>query len=248
MKGTATKLTMRGLFLIGLVVLVSVAAYARTGEIGVTFATNGIDLQIDSKAWYNGSPVLSATWAMKNLTPGADKFFNFNDIKPGDSGCNVISMHVKKADAWMCLDFKNLTSSDNGVNEPESHADANGTATGELAGGTEFFGWLDDGDGIFEPPSEKALFGTSTQAASSVLNEKTYIIGDSKHGNSCKKDTTRYVGVCWCAGNLTVNMATGGYTCDGSALGNEAQTDSFSVDVEIRAEPAREKLQFICGS
>ena len=248
MNAAATRLAVRSLLVLGLVVVIGIAAYVRGDEPGITFATHGIDLQIDSKAWYNGSPVASATLSLKNLVPGSDHFFNFNDIKPGDYGCNVISMHVKKTDAWMCLDFKNLQSADNGVNEPEAPVDPNGNASGELASGTEFFGWVDDGDGIFEPPSEKALFGTSTQAASSVLNDKTYVIGDSKGGGQCKQNTTRYVGICWCAGDLTVNMSTGKIDCDGGALGNAAQTDSFSVDISIRAEPAREKPKFICGS
>ena len=246
MRGTITSLTARTIFLATLLAVVSVAAYVRSDEPGITFATNGIDLQIDSKAWYNGSPVASATWSLKNLVPGSDHFFNLSDIKPGDYGCNVISMHVKKTDAWLCLDFKNLKSFDNGVNEPESHVDPNGAASGELAAGTEFFGWVDNGDGTFQP-GEKILFGTSTQAASSVLNDRTYIIGDSKNGSSCKQNTTKYVGICWCAGDLTVNTVTGKIGCDGNALGNAAQTDSFAVDVSIRAQPAREKPTFICG-
>lgn len=231
------------------VTLVAVAAvsafYVRGIEPGITFATNGVDLKIDSKAWYNGSKVAGATWYLKNLVPGSDKFFDFDDIKPGDYGCNVISMHVKNTDAWMCLDFKNLQESENDVNEPESHEDH--TLGADLAGGVEFFGWTDDGDGKYEPPSEKPLFGTSTQAASYVLNDKTYVIGDSKGGGMCKQNTTRYVGTCWCAGDLVV-LASGKIQCDGTKLGNAAQTDSFSVDVEIRAEPVKDKPKFVCGS
>jgi uncharacterized membrane protein YgcG len=241
-----TKITFRILVVVLLISVVGIASVVRGIEPGITFATQGIDLKIDSKAWYNGYLVKSATWKLKNLVPGADKFFNFDDIKPGDYGCNVISMHVKSKDAWMCLDFKNLEESENGVNEPESHEDA--TPGADLADGMEFFGWIDDGDGKFEPPFEKPIFGTSTQSASEVLNDKTYVIGDSKWGGICKKDTTRYVGTCWCAGDLIVNLQTGKIECDHSTLGNEAQTDSFSVDVEIRAEPAKDKPKFICGN
>jgi hypothetical protein len=249
MRGAAlTKIAARALVVTGVLVVLVSAAYVRGVEPGITFATQGIDLKIDSKGWYNGVLVPSATWALKNLVPGADKFFNFGDIKPGDYGCTVISLHVKKKDAWMCLDFKNLKSEENGVNEPESHEDANGAASGELASGLEFFGWNDDGDGKFEPPYEKVLFGTTTQSASLVLNDKTYVIGDSKYGNMCKKDTTRYVGICWCAGDLIVDFKTGKTRCDGSVLGNEVQTDSMTVDVELRAEPAKDKPKFICGT
>ncbi|TSC85841.1 MAG: hypothetical protein G01um10148_749 [Parcubacteria group bacterium Gr01-1014_8] len=233
----------RTLIVAGVFAVVGVAYVVRGNEPGVTFATHGIDLKIDSQAFYNGVLVPSATWALKNLVPGADKFFNFDDIKPGDFGCNVISMHVKNANAWMCLDFKNLQENENGVNEPEGHED--GAAGAELADGTEFFGWMDDGDGKYEPPNEKPIFGTSTQAASYVFASTTYAIADSR-GSMCRLNTKRYVGMCWCAGDLTVQQ-NGSFNCDANALGNEAQTDSFSVDVSIRAEMAQLKPKFICG-
>lgn len=218
------------------------AFYARGLEPGITFATNGLNLKIDSKGFYNGAVIPSATWALKNLVPGSDKFFNFDDIKPGDYGCEVLSMHVN-ADAWMCLDFKNFQESENGENEPEGLED--NTPDPDLADGTEFFGWMDDGDGKYEPPNEKAIFGTSTQAASYVFASTTYAIADAR-GSMCRLNTKRYVGMCWCAGGLTV-LPNGQFSCDATALGNKAQTDSFSVDVSIRAELARSKPKFQCG-
>ncbi len=41
-------------------------------------------------------------WTEKNLDQG-DTFFNFNDVKPGDRGTNIISMHVLDNDAYSCL-------------------------------------------------------------------------------------------------------------------------------------------------
>lgn len=231
--------------IVTLVAVVAVAAFMVRGEDpGITFATGGINLKIDSAGWYNGAMIPSATWGMKNLTPGVDKFFNFDDIKPGDYGCEVISMHVN-APAWICLDVKNLQQSENGVNEPESLEDF--TPGPDLADGTEFFGWMDDGDGKYEPPNEKPIFGTSTQAASYVFaSSTTYAIADSR-GNRCEMYTKRYVGMCWCAGDLVVNPLTGKFSCDATALGNRAQTDSFSVDISLRAQLAPEKPKFTCG-
>lgn len=243
MLGALTTLATRAAIIIAVALVAGAAFWVRTVEPGITFATNGIDLKIDSKAWYNGAVVPSATWALKNLTPGADKFFNFGDIKPGDSGCTVVSLHASK-DAWMCLNFKNLVQSENGVNEPEGQVDI--SAGAELADGTEFFGWADDGDGVYEPPGEKALFGTTTQAASQVLNTKTYAVCDVTTG-ACTQNATRYVGMCWCAGNLSVNQTTGATSCDATTLGNAAQTDSFAVDVSVTAESAAEKPTFTCN-
>lgn len=240
----------RTVILLGMMVFAGTAAAFVPGDTVATgsFTSTKLDLKIDSKAWYNGVSVPSATWALKDLTPGVDKFFNLDDVKPGDFGCNVISIHAKKSDAYACIDFKNMKNDESGINEPESLVDPNGNVSGELAAGTEFYGWIDDGDGKFEPSSEKTIFGTTTQDALHVLNNKTYAVGDSKNSSFIKQGKTKYVGMCWCAGNLTVNPKTGAMTCDGRVLGNETQTDSFSVDVLIRAVSSKDQPKFVCSN
>ena len=242
------RLGAHGAVILAMLGLVALAAlnHENTGATLGTFSTGGIDLKIDSIGWYNGKKVPGATWAMKDLSPTADRFFNYNDIKPGDFGCEVISMHVKKGEAWLCLDFKNFKSADGGLNEPESIVDQNGTTTGELANNLQFFSWLDNGDNKYKP-GEKILFGTSTKSASTVLNNKTYAIGDSKNGQSCKKDEDRYVGMCWCAGTLTLDSKDT-MTCDGSKLGNIAQTDTMTLDVAVRALSATGDSKFLCNA
>lgn len=242
MNAALTNITVRTAIIV-VVLGIAIAAYiVRDVEPGITFATGGLNLRIDSSGWYNGVLIPSATWVQPRDLVLSDKFFNFNDIKPGDYGCEIISMHVN-ANAWLCLDFKNLSQNENGENEPEGHEDA--TPGADLADGTEFFGWMDDGDGKYEPPNEKPIFGTSTQAASYVVASTTYAIADSR-GSFCRLNTKRYVGMCWCAGNLAVN-ANGSFNCDPTSLGNEAQTDSFSVDVAIRAQLAQQMPRFRCG-
>lgn len=223
----------------------------RTEATGFTYAMGNsktkFDLRIDSSAFYNGAAVPASTWGLKNLNPYADKFFNISDVKPGDRGTTTISFHVNK-DAWICLDFEKLKEKENGRNEPELQEDASGGAnSGELADGTEFFAWYDDGDGVFEI-GEQAIFGTTTgkQAATEVFNNKTYALADSVFGQPFTASSTRYVGITWCAGDLSVNTATAMIGCDGAALGNEAQTDSFSVDISIRAEGAKDNKKFKC--
>lgn len=245
-KGIITKVFFRTLLISGVFALV-VTLYLFSGSevVGNTFATNGISLKIDSKATYNGFHVPSATWRLKDLVPGTDKFFNFGDIKPGDQGENTISLHVKDTPAWLCLDFRNLTEDDNGNNEPEFYDDIDGDLGGELADEMEFFGWRDDGDNVFEPhKGETVLFEKG--AASDVLDEMTYPIGDSIVGGAIPANKTRYIGVYWCAGSLTVNMANGEFICDGSSVGNQSQTDSLSVDVSFRAQPKDQDPTFSC--
>lgn len=242
MNRTYTKTGIRIALILGVVLFLAFVTVFSKG-IGSTFATGGLNLRIDSHSIYNGIVQSSQTWALKNLVPGVDKFFNFNDIKPGDTGINTISFHVDK-NAWACMDFTNLVDADNGNNEPESQVDSDGPLGGELSKGIEFFGWFDDGDNVFEV-GEKALFGTSTpQAGFDVL--KKYILADATTGNYFPANATKYVGIQWCAGNQTVNTSTGVITCDGSVLGNWAQTDSFSVDVALRTVTADDYPGYRC--
>lgn len=245
---SSIKIPIRIVFTAVIMSAVILAFGFRTEATGFTFATgNGFNLKIDSEASYNGQAVPSATWALKNLTPGSDKFFNFSDIKPGDRGTTTISLHVNK-DAWICLDFEKLKEKENGRNEPELQVDSSGGAnSGELADGTEFFAWIDDGDNVFEV-GEKAIFGTTTgkQAATKVFDQKTYALADSLAGQALTASTTRYIGITWCAGDLTVNTATAAIGCDAEALGNEAQTDSFTVDISLRAVAAKDDKKFKC--
>ncbi len=240
--------------LVGLLFSVVILAFGyRTEATGFTFASGDYWLKIDSHAVWNGVVQLGSTWTSpKKLNPTSDKFFNLYDVKPGDTGEATISLHPNK-DSWICLDFEHLTQKENGRNEPEMQADNSGGATqGELADGTEFFAWYDDGaphpgDNIFQV-GEKAIFGTTTgnQAATKVLNQKTYALADSIAGQAYPANQTKYIGITWCAGDLKVNVATAVITCDGAALGNAAQTDSFSVDISFRATPKADQPHFSC--
>jgi len=233
-------------FLVVGVLSLAVGLYQlRAQEPGTTFAGGNFNLKVDSQATYNGVPVPGGTWSVKDLVPGVDKFFNFNDIKPDDEGENTISLHAKKSPLWVCLTFFNLLNGENGINEPESLVDTS-TSTGELTSAMEFFAWRDDGDNVFEI-GETPIFGTSTQKANEVLNGKTYPVYDYTHGSPIPKNGTKYIGVYWCAGDLTVDVPTATISCAGQGLGNEYQTDTMKVDVRLVAVSATEKPRFQCG-
>ncbi len=245
-----TKNAVRISLIIGVVAMLGIAVWTRADALGSTFATGSgtgaLELKIDSKTWYNGVYQPALSWTLKNLTPGVDKFFNFGDVKPGDTGTSSISIHIKPNPAWMCLDFVNLKDLENSINEPESKLDTS-TSTGELAEGLEFFAWRDDGDYKFEI-GEKPLFGTSSQSAVQVLNNTTYPLADAVTLPAYAGNSTHYVGINWCAGNLTVDIALAKITCDGTALGNEAQTDSLGIDVRLRAVSATQQPKFTCNN
>ena len=218
---------LRTLLVAGVFALATTALMRGTGP-GITFALEeDFNLTIDSAAFFRGLPVPGSTWELKDLVPGVDKFFDLAGVLPGDSGNATISMHVesRQSGAWMCLDF------------PAAPA-------GSLAEGTQFFAWRDDGDNVFEP-GEAPLFGPAP--ASDALHEKTYAIADTLTGDPVGTNETRHVGLHWCAGELSVNLATGEMACIGETLGNEAQGDSFSIDVSIRALLERGREGFTCS-
>ncbi|MEZ4104379.1 MAG: hypothetical protein R3B60_03775 [Candidatus Paceibacterota bacterium] len=243
--------------LVGVVVLLLVVAGVSGANAGYTFATGnyqdnnskdkktGLELTVESKAIYNGVLQPSLTWEAKNLVPKADKFFNFNDVKPGDLGEHLISLHVKKNDAYVCLDFSNLEDHENGTNEPEGLVDTE--VGGELSQNLQFFAWQDDGDNKFEV-GERIIFGTSTKTANVLLASTTYAVANtySNSGNYCKAGSVNYVGILWCAGDLMVNTDTAEVNCDGKMMGNESQTDSMTVDVSLRAVQAKYNEGFSC--
>lgn len=247
---THKSLRARALLAAGVLSLVVGLFFINTAEsTGFTYATESIDLKIDSEASYNGKPWPSGTWAFKDLKPYVDKFWKFDDIKPGDWGENTISLHnkSKKDPLYVCLTFFNLLNGENGINEPESHVD-NTPNTGELTNNMEFFAWHDDGDNVFEV-GEKPIFGTSSpQAANPLLAGKTYPLYDYKNNGSIPAGGKRYFGVYWCAGDLTVNVPAAIVTCNGSGLGNLVQTDTMKVDVELTAVSAKSEPKFECKS
>lgn len=245
MQHRTTHIGARVLLIAGVLSLTVWVAMARGEEPGFTYAHgggghgSGVDLRIDSEASYNGAPWPAGTWEIKNLVPGVDKFFNFVDIKPGDRGENTVSLHAKKDPLWVCVEFLNLDSQENGINEPESHEPVN-----NFADDMEFFAWRDDGDNIFEV-GEQPIFGPAS--ATDALDNTVYPLFDYAHGPAIPKGATRYFGIYWCAGDLAVDVPTATITCDGEALGNEAQTDTMNVDVQLVAVSAKDEPKFKCG-
>lgn len=227
---------------LGMMVFVAALLISSTGaffsdsesSVGNVFTAGDIDLKIDSTATYNGNPVTNATWTQKDLVPQSDKFFNFNDVKPGDQGENTISVHVTSNDAWVCAMVSNLTNDDNGINEPESAVDTtDGAGNGELAQSMNWIVWRDDGAGggtagnNIQDGSEATL--TSGHPANGVLALYDSITGTGPLlGNH-----TGYIGVKW---ELP------------ATVGNEVQTDSMTGDVSFSAVQSRNNPDYKCVS
>ena len=178
-------------------------------------------------------------WQSTDLD-GSQQFFNFDDIKPGDFGANVISLRVYDNDAHACLIVHNDMNEENNRLNPETLA-GDGTAgpgptSGELSQFIEIFAWNDDNDGVFEPLSgETPLYQGPIDTELIQLS----LIGVGP---------TSYVGLAWCAGDQTVNLINGPISCNGATMTNVAQTDVFTASLTAYAEQQRNNPNFSCAS
>ncbi len=95
------------------------------------------------------------TWEKAHLNE-RHKFFNFSDLKPGDSGEDTISLYAKNADICAWFSIKNVKNKGNFCNEPETasprdrdcRAKTPGARErrGELGKSMKFDLWLDQGE------------------------------------------------------------------------------------------------------
>ena len=243
--------------LISLSVIGAVAAIAIGGTIayfsdtetstGNTFTAGAIDLKIDSNATYNGVGVPAATWALKDLVPTADKFFNFPDVKPGDKGENTISLHVINNDAWACVNIIPTKNDDVSSTEPELAVDTPNTDSifdGELAQNMQFKIWADicsrqapspamPGDNIYQNNCDRLLTTgsgpitpTTYALATPAGNVFTGTINTPLNGLQ-----NYYLGVEW---SLPIGV------------GNIVQTDNYQADISFNVVQSRNNPNFVC--
>ncbi len=246
---------------------------------GNTFAAGAINLTVDSTQHYNNAvcvanpnspgtyywqlelnavaqtdqyPVIGSpcdgTWAATDL--GAQKFFNFADVKPGDKGENTVSLHIDNNPAWACVNIKTTANDENTYTQPEITAGDVSSTTGELAQNIHVFAWLDNattsqavpGDNIWQA-GEPIL--QNVVALSDVNATTTLVLADGLSGTPLPGGSTSYIGLGWCAGTL-VTGPSGTWTCNGAAMDNKSQTDSATVDVAFTVEQARNNAAFRC--
>jgi Ca-activated chloride channel family protein len=69
-----------------------------------------------------------------------------DDVKPGDSGCLSLSMHLFDNPGHIWLGTENVSASENGQSEPEAEVDETAQGAGELAESMNARVWYDDGN------------------------------------------------------------------------------------------------------
>lgn len=177
-------------------------------------------------------------WQEKDLETG-DIFWDLQDVKPGDYGRNVISMHVYNNDYWACM-LSKKTDLENNLTGPEIEAGDTTSDEGELSKYIDVFIWNDlDHDGVYEPGShEDAIYSNGFPDAISLREP------DDAPLLAC---TTYYYGVAWCVGTQSIDDDTGEIVCSGEGDHNDAQTDTLTVDLKFFAEQSRNNDDFSCG-
>lgn len=172
-------------------------------------------------------------WQLADLTD--EKFFNFDDVKPGDRGTNVISLHVTSNDAFVCMSTDGDVDNENVLIEPELPEDTTAGATeGELSNYLNVVVWNDDNDGLHESGEEVLYRGLLRN-----LNPDAMALATVDTG---------YLGLAWCAGVQPTVQDTdsGAISCDGSGNQDDAQTDSYVADVVFTAVQQRNNDGFVC--
>lgn len=221
------------------------------------FAAGELDLQVDYDCYYNkvadgdpNCPFEPNTWELTDLGP-EHKFFNFDDIKPGDFGEGTISVHVFDNDAWGRLVISDVQDLENTFLQAELDAGDAGVPDGELQENIVFSIWLDEGvtpgfqvqdegegDNI-QQDGELTLVSEGTVDAAGETHNIWEGLAAAYVSNSCTGDGSstsdcpglaldgRFVGSITYYFGIAWNLA--------GTVGNEIQTDSLGADMTIQA-------------
>lgn len=209
---------------------------------GNTFTAGGIDLTVDSLgAFRNGVGILGTPWEATDLT--SEKFFNFDDVKPGDWFRRSISLHVENNPAWICLRAINKHDNENDLTDPEQKAGdhTSGPDNGELSHGLHALGWFDsNANGRLDAGERRfvnSFFDVFTDIA---LHDAT-----TGNGPLSPQIPIEILQLSLCAGQPVIST-NGTVTCNGSQMGNQAQTDSVTADLQLYVEQSRNNPDFHC--
>jgi predicted ribosomally synthesized peptide with SipW-like signal peptide len=176
-------------------------------------------------------------WGLKDLVHG-DNFWNFNDVKPGDKGSNLISLHVASNEAWLCLAVANKVEMENIRTVPEIASGDDSDDVGELGEFLQVAGWYSDELGN----KMDLIFGPAPAA-----NLANIAYADSSTGNGpVQPGVTGYVQLEWCLGDMAI--VGDAVACNGNVPDiNRAQTDAFLADLKFYAVQSRNNAEFNCS-
>ncbi len=234
---------------------------------GNTFAAGAVDLQIANDSYYNFLPNPGTSWLLKDVTE-EERFFDFDDIKPGDWGEDTIELVVNTNPSWACAEITVTSNDDNTCNAPELLDDPTCTEQnqdlfdGEIAQHVSYMLWRDDGDNVLENDEETLIFSQGKledigQTYKATLADSQMNLFSGNANDPLQPSTPYYIGKAWCFGEMALApVAQGensptvdpGFTCDEAGIDNAPQTDIFTADISFSVEQARNNASFVCPS
>ena len=206
---------------------------------------------------FNGNDVCSCSWKSKDLD--GELFFDLHDLKPGDWEEDTISFDIENP-AWLCGDAVLTANDDVTCTNPEQKDEQGlcedpGAGLGELAKNLNFVFWVDDGDNVFETDEAEGVLHRGT-AETVFGGQDKWLKGDAGSSFAPIGPRTFYIAKYFCFGEIGETPLAqddgapaergSGFTCDGSKLDNQTQTDNLIVDFKFYAEQSRHNDDFSC--
>lgn len=211
---------------------------------GNVFTAGSIDMTVDSfGAIYNGEDVNNTSWSARNLTE--EKFFELEDLKPADIYNRSISVHVDSNPAWLCIGAKNTNDQENGINEAEDDAGDVSNPQGELSKNVDVLVWKEIIPDLVHQTNEPILINSFFDVFIDLpLRDSTTGTGPTS------PIETELLAMSLCGGTHVIAPGPGfggAVSCDGSTMGDQAQTDSLLADLVIYGEQHRNNPNFKCS-
>jgi predicted ribosomally synthesized peptide with SipW-like signal peptide len=244
---------------------------------GNTFTAGSLDLLVDSNCSYNGQPSTECgVWGLgtngENLIN--QKFFNFLDVKPGDTGENTISLFVDNNPAWACAEVALTMDDDITCTEPELGDDTtcaepdvttNDLWDGDMISNMTLMWWpdFDCTNDLDESEYGKRFFMSQETIAQifgngnhnlylTLADEDTNFFGELDNAGKplpLAGDKKYCVGLAWCMGTMTTVLNNNGVydiKCDGASVNNAPQSDKLMADLKFSVMQHRNNLTYDC--
>ena len=221
---------------VAIVAIGGTIAYFSDKEIslGNQFTAGSIDLKVGDSAVVVNGPVGTTTgWSPTDLTN--EKFFDLNDLKPGDNGQDTIKIKVGSNPAWVCGEISNVNSLENDLISPETKAGDTTADVGEIDKQL-YIKFFKDGDCDGTQDASEVTLKDWTLFA----NVGKFAIADSITGSAFQPGVETCVTKQWCFGTASANG------CDGSSVNSESQTDKLTADISLEAIQTRHNENFVC--
>jgi predicted ribosomally synthesized peptide with SipW-like signal peptide len=174
-------------------------------------------------------------WSEKDLDTG-DYFWKFDDVKPGDYGTDIISLHVFNNDAYSCMMVTNPQDNENVILDSEVGDITDGPGNGELSQFLNAVVWLEANGDNTHNSGETILYGPGSLVNMASMNRLPLTA-----------TTTANIGVAWCFGAQSVDPTTGVISCTGAGNQNIAQSDVLLTSLTAYAVQQRNNASFACS-